>query len=118
MIDETTMFPDFEPLHNGVFLGRNGLGNQPGVEHSNKKLCFVCLDQNFLADLLLELSERPDCYFVKFTTKPKSGMFLGRCFLLNDTIAGELWKQYKSHPWLMCTIQDDDFTKAFRDPPA
>ena len=51
---------------------------------------------------------------VKFTLEPKDGMYLGRCFLLNDDIVGELWRQYRAHPRLMCNIQDDDFTIQYR----
>ena len=111
------MFPDFEPRCNGAFLIRDGLGKQPNGPFSNKKLCFVSTDQIFLSELLLELSDRPDCHFVKFSTRPKEGMYLGRCFLLDDVTVGELWKRYKVHPRLMCTIQDDDFTSPFRDLP-
>jgi len=107
-------FDGFEPRNNGYFQIRNGRGRRPDVAYSNKKLCFVATDQQFLAALLRELSDREDCYFVKFTTAPKDGMYLGRCFLLNDSTVGELWQQYKVHPRLMCTVQDDDFTSAFR----
>ena len=116
-MDETTLFPDFEPVCNGAFLHRHGRGKRLGIAHSNKKLCFVATDQHLLSDLLLELSEREDCFYVKFSTRPRSGMYLGRCFLLDDAMVGELWRQYKVHPQLMCTVQDDDFTKIFRDPP-
>lgn len=117
-MDETTLFPEFEPVHDGVFLHRHGKGRRPDIAYSNKKLCFVATDQNVLYELLLELSAREDCYYVKFSTKPRDGMYLGRCFLLTDATAGKLWIQYKGHPRLMCTIQDDDFTAPLRDDPA
>ncbi len=116
-MEPPTEFEGFEPRHNGYFQIRNGRGRQPDVAFSNKKLCFVATDQVFLAELLRELSDREDCYFVKFTTAPKDGMYLGRCFLLTDTAVGELWQRYKVHPRLMCTVQDDNFTSAFRSSP-
>lgn len=64
---------------------------------------------------LLELSQREDCFFVKFGTRARGGMYLGRCFLTTDRAVGEVWAQYKSHPSLFCTVQDDDFTGSFRE---
>ncbi len=113
-MDEMYLFPDFEPVHHGVFLMRHGRGRRPGVVYSNKKLCFVATDQSFLAELLFELSNRDDCYMVKFTSQAKSGMYLGRCFLLDEHAVGTLWYQFKQHPKLMCTLQDDDFTESYR----
>jgi hypothetical protein len=111
-MEQENAIDGFEPRHNGVFQIRHGRGRDMG--HSNKKLCFVATDQQLLAQVLRELADREDCYFVKFTTEPKDGMYLGRCFLLEDQAVGELWQQYKVHPRLMCTVQDDDFTSAFR----
>lgn len=116
-MEQPTHFEGFEPRNNDYFQIRHGRGRQPNVIYSNKKLCFVATDQKFLAELLLELSDREDCYFVKFTANPKDGMFLGRCFLLTDAAVGELWQHYKVHPRLMCTVQDDDFTSTFRSLP-
>ncbi len=113
-MESTTTFPEFTPTPNGVFLFRHGKGRREGGEYSNKKLCFVATDVEFLAGALYELSERDDCYFVKFTTHPKEGMYLGRCFLHGEQAVGTLWQHYKCHPRLMCTVQDDDFTVAFR----
>ena len=107
-------FEGFDPRNNGYFLIRNGRGRTPDGAYSNKKLCFVATDQLFLTEVLRELSDREDCYFVKFTTAPKDGMYLGRCFLLTDEVVGALWQVYKVHPKLMCTVQDDDFTSTFR----
>jgi hypothetical protein len=81
---------------------------------SQRKLCIVATDQTALIELLYELSLRDDCYFVKYSTKPKDGMYLGRCFLTTDAAAGKLWSELKVHPKSMCTIQDDDFTESFR----
>ncbi|MCF6283680.1 MAG: hypothetical protein L3K26_00595 [Candidatus Hydrogenedentes bacterium] len=116
-MDETTLFPDFESSDGGAYLSRDGQGRKPDIPYSKKKLCFVATDLHVLTELLLDLSHRDDCYFVKFSIKARDGMYLGRCFLLEDTVAGELWKRYKVHPKLMCSIQDDDFTAPFRDLP-
>ena len=66
-------------------------------------------------ELLIKLSDLKDCYFVKLTAEPKDGMYLGRCFFTSDQLVGEYWAKYKLHPKLMCNIQDDDFSKSFRD---
>jgi len=79
-----------------------------------KKLCFVATDQELLADVLGQLAERPDCYYVKYSTYQKDGMYLGRCFLIDEHEVGLLWAAYKEHPRLFCTVQDDDFTAPFR----
>ncbi len=79
-----------------------------------KKLCFVATDQALLAEVLRELAERPDCRYVKYSNYQKDGMYLGRCFLMYEHEVGVLWAQYKSHPRLFCSIQDDDFTARFR----
>ena len=62
----------------------------------------------------VELAERPDCYYVKYSTYQKDGMYLGRCFLMDEHEVGLLWAKYKEHPRLFCSIQDDDFTAPFR----
>lgn len=108
----------FEPVMEGAFLQRWGAGKAGGAPCSNKKLCFVATDRALLAETLLELSRRPDCYYVKYSTRAKDGMFLGRCFLSNEEAVGRLWQLYKCHPRFMCTVQDDDFAEAFRDRPA
>jgi hypothetical protein len=83
--------------------------------YCNKKLCFVATDQALLADVLRQLAERPDCNYVKYSVWHLDGMFLGRCFLMDEQEVGRLWAEFKSHPRLMCTVQDDDFTAAFRE---
>jgi hypothetical protein len=105
---------EFESPHGGAFMCRSGAGRKDGVTFSRKKLCFVATDKAFLAELLLDLSRRSDCYYVKYSREPRDGMYLGRCFMLNDRRVGELWQEFKRHPRLMCTIQDDDFTFEFR----
>lgn len=99
----------------GSFLNRDGKARARTKEHSNKKLCFVATDKEFLMNLLVELSEHEECYFVKLTAEPRDGMYLGRCFFTNDELVGAHWAKYKLHPKLMCNVQDDDFTELFRE---
>ena len=95
------------------FLCRKGAAFARGV-HSNKKLCFTATRRDSLERHLLALSRRSDCYWVKFGVKARGGMFLGRCFLTTDEAVGQTWAEYKRHPSLFCTVQDDDFTERFR----
>jgi len=103
----------FSPAHGGVFMHRYGRRGK-GAPFSQKKLCFVATDRLLLVKLLLELSQRDDCHYVKYGTRPRDGMYLGRCFMATDEAAGRLWIEYKVHPRLMCSIQDDDFTRQYR----
>jgi hypothetical protein len=61
------------------------------------------------------LAERPDCFHVKYSVRPRDGMYLGRCFLMDEHEVGMVWARYKEHPQLFCSIQDDDFTSRFRE---
>lgn len=106
----------FEPRNNGHFMVRSGPARKEGetVEYCNKKLCFTATDLPTLIEVLYELSNRPTCYFVKYSIKPRDGMHLGRCFFLDDDEVGETWAYYKNHPRMMCSIQDDDFSTPYR----
>ena len=114
MMDLEQVESQFEPSQGGVFMHRSGAGRNDSVGYCQRKLCFVATDKAFLAQFLLDLSRQLDCYFVKYSTQPRDGMYLGRCFMLDDRRVGEMWRQFKSHPKLMCTVQDDDFTKHYR----
>jgi hypothetical protein len=103
----------FSPILAGNFMSRYGGAGQAAVR-SEKKICFVATDQAFLIDLLYELSLREDCCSVKYSVKPRDGMYLGRCFLTSDSAAGRLCAEYKTHPKLMVSLQDDDFFNAYR----
>jgi hypothetical protein len=103
----------FEPR--GPFMARDGRAKASGGVACQKKLCLVATDKAFLVRLLVELSERPDCYFVKYSAEAKDGMHLGRIFVTDERLVGDLWLEYKDHPKLMCSIQDDDYTKPIRD---
>ena len=67
------------------------------------------------------VAERPSPDAVAFSFSPRrlhqldGGMYLGRCFLTTDQAVGEVWAEYKSHPALFCTVQDDDFVDRFRE---
>jgi hypothetical protein len=105
---------DFAPSHGGRFMARDGGAGRSAVR-SEKKICFVATDKRFLIAVLHQLSLRDDCCFVKYSVAPRDGMYLGRCFLTSDEAAGHVCKQYKSHPKLMVTIQDDKFFEAYRN---
>jgi hypothetical protein len=106
----------FRPTPGGYFMARLGPAwdeDEPGCQ---KKLCFVATDRALLADVLGQLAERPDCVYVKYSVHPRDGMYLGRCFLRDEHEVGVLWAEYKQHPRLFCSVQDDDFTAPFRPP--
>jgi hypothetical protein len=104
----------FRPTLNGYFMELRGPAWIMGERGCNKKLCFVATDRALLADVLFQLAERPDCYYVKYSVHPRDGMYLGRCFLTDEHEVGVIWNEFKAHPRLFCTVQDDDFTAPFR----
>ena len=106
----------FRPTRNGYFMERRGPAWTAEGRYCQKKLCFVATDRALLADVLGRLSERPDCHYVKYSTYQKDGMYLGRCFLMDEHEVGVLWAEYKEHPRLFCSVQDDEFTAPFRPP--
>ena len=113
------MSPFDEPFRrsrSGYFMEIRGRAWHEGKRCCEKKLCFVATDQALLADVLRQLAERPDCYYVKYSVHPRDGMYLGRCFLTDEHEVGLLWAEYKTHPRLFCSVQDDDFTAPFRPP--
>ena len=61
------MIENFE--QKGAFLCRDGKARSKTESYSNKKLCFVSTDKEFLMDLLLDLADHQECYFVKLTSK-------------------------------------------------
>ncbi len=104
----------FRPAFGGYFMGRHGPASERGGPCCQKKLCFVATDQSLLAEILGQLAERPDCYYVKYSVYPRDGMYLGRCFLTDEEEVGRLWAELHAHPRLFCSVQDDDFTAPFR----
>jgi len=97
------------------FQARWGPSYEKGGSYCNAKICFVATDQDFLRGLLLELSQDPDCYFVKYDTQPRDGMYRGRCFFVSPESVGKTWAEYKMHPKVICTVQSDDFTGTWRE---
>ena len=71
----------FSPILGGNFMSRTGGAGRSAVR-SEKKICFVATDRAFLVELLYELSLRPDCCSVKYSTFSRDGMYLGS--LLSD----------------------------------
>ena len=104
----------FRLTADGAFMERRGAGWNDERRYSQKKLCFVATDQPLLVEVLGRLAERPDCFFVKYSVGQRDGMYLGRCFLVDERELGALWATYKAHPRMMCTVQDDYFTRPFR----
>lgn len=111
----STLESQFQSAWGGAFLSRDGAGKVPGVPASQKKLCFTATDKAFLLRFLFDLSERPGCHSVKLSVAPRAGMYLGRCFALDDHTAGQWWSEFKTHDQLMCNLQDDAFIAEFRD---
>ena len=103
---------EFKPL--GPFMERNGRAYREGGRFVNKKLCLVATNKALLVGVLYELSERETCFYVKYSREPRDGMYLGRCFMTDVFAPGRAWRALKSHPRLMCSIQDDDFARLFR----
>lgn len=104
----------FRPSRVGPFMELTGPAWHPKRRGCQKKLCFVATDRALLADVLGRLAERPDCYYVKYSVRPRDGMYLGRCFLVDEQAVGRVWAEFKTHPRLFCSVQDDDFTAPFR----
>ena len=105
----------FRSVMDGRFMARDGAARKPDVPYCNKKICFAATDLSFLAHLLHELSEHPKAYFVKFSTRSRDGMYLGRCFFIDQESVGKTWAKYKGHPKVFCNIQDDDFSIGWRE---
>ncbi len=82
------------------------------------KLCLTATDEEYLVELLYEISQRDDCYFVKYSPggspKCRDGMFLGRVFLTTEAEIGKLWKELRTDAKLMCSVQDDGAMEKYR----
>jgi len=105
--------PRFTAASSGPFRERYG-PRGPDVAYSSKKLCLVATDVQLLIDVLYGLSQREDCFYVKYGTVARDGMYLGRCFLATDQAAAELCQELKGHPRLMVSLQDDAWFAGFR----
>ena len=78
------------------------------------KLCVVATDLDYLTEFLRRAVTREDGYYVKYSTTPKDGMYLGRVFLASEEAVGELWAETKNDAKLMASVQDDHFIEDFR----
>ena len=78
----------FRPTPDGYFMAICGPAWKDESRGCQKKLCFVATDQAMLADVLRQLAERPDCVYVKYSVYQKDGMYLGRCFLMDEHEVG------------------------------
>jgi ADP-ribose pyrophosphatase YjhB (NUDIX family) len=100
---------------NPTFLSRNGAAYREGGPYSSHKLCFTSTRQDLLARHLLALTRRDHCFIVKFGSNPRGGMYLGRAFMTTNEAVIDVWAEYKNHPTLFCTVQDDAFVAPFRE---
>jgi putative acetyltransferase len=106
----------FTAVNSGKFMERFGpLGRT--AAYSQKKLCLAATDLECLVEVLYRLSNRPDCYYVKYSTAARDGMYLGRCFLQTEQAVGRLCEALKTHPKLLVCLQDDAFFNGFREWP-
>lgn len=117
MTDTNDLDARFELTACGSYRFRHG-PMERGAPHSKKKVCLVATDERLLVELLHELSQRPDCYYVKYSAFVRDGMRLGRCFLATDEAAATLCRELKGHPRLFVTLQDDDFFAPYRTAPS
>ena len=83
-------------------------------QHSEMKVCIAATDRDYLVRFLYELSLRDDCYYVKYSTRARDGMYLGRCFMQTNDVAAKLCQDLKSHPKFLVSLQDDQFFASFR----
>lgn len=114
MADDHDVLSRFERSERG-FLERKGRAFSDANRPCNKKLCMTSVSVAALAEILCLLSERDDCWFVKLDPAPQAnGMVRGRCFLMSEAAVGEVWQKYKNTDVVLCTVQDDDFTRRFR----
>lgn len=95
------------------FLCANGPAYEAGA-YCTKKLCLVATDRDYLLGVLERFLARADCFFVKYSPAPRDAMFLGRIFLTRADEIGKAWRELKRDQKLLCSVQDDDFTLAYR----
>lgn len=61
----------------GPFLCLDGPAKKEGRTYANMKVCFTCRNEDFLKRLISKVAEDEECYWVKMSTKPRDGMYLG-----------------------------------------
>jgi hypothetical protein len=109
----------FESTEKGIFRFIRGPANSPGQPSPCQwKLCITATDEDYLVATLYKISQREDCFFVKYSPakspKSRDGMMLGRVFLTSKEQVGKLWRELYSDRKLMCSIQDDEATEKYR----
>ncbi len=108
----------FEYSERKIFRFRNGVAHDGGSPPCQWKLCLTATDEHYLAEILFKVSERDDCFYVKYSPsgspKCRDGMFLGRVFLTSEEKVGQLWCKLRTDKKLMCSIQDDIATRKYR----
>ena len=105
---------DFSPILGGNFMSRTGGAGRSAVRSEKEGLLRRDRPRGSWLSFSYELSLRPDCCSVKYSTFSRDGMYLGRCFLTSDAEAARLCAAHKAHPKLMVSIQDDDFFNPYR----
>jgi len=108
----------FEFTDRQIFKHRRGPAHDGNPAPCRWKLCITATDEKYLVELLFELSNREDCYYVKYSPngspKCRDGMFLGRVFLTTEAEIGKLWKELRTDAKLMCSVQDDGAMEEYR----
>jgi hypothetical protein len=101
-----------------IFRCRRGPAHDGGDAPCRWKLCITATDEQYLVELLYKITQRDDCFFVKYSPsgspKCRDGMFLGRVFLTSEEKIGELWRELRTDSKLMCSIQDDIAIESYR----
>ena len=97
-----------------TFLCKDGPAKATDL-HCNKKLCLASTDLDLLINLLEKFVTLEDCLWVKYSEKGRGGIYFARAFFNNKERIGKLWAKFKLHPKLICNIQDDDFSKPYRE---
>lgn len=107
----------FQPFMNDRFRLYRGPAHDPDSRETlcNKKLCFCSTDRALLAAILYTLMQREDAWAAKYSTYAKGGMHLGRAFFTSEDTVGRLWRGFKSHDDVFCSVQDDDWSLPFRE---
>ena len=106
---------DFKEVTGLPDLFRNGEGYNKEEKYSKFKLCLTATKLDYLIEILSKVSLSKHCFRVKYRPKEKSGMYLGRIVMVDDEKTGELWCELRSDKNLLCSVQDDEFCRGFRD---
>jgi len=99
----------------GTVLTRDGVAKERGLRTTcNRKLLLFSTDQQFLLDLMFELSTSNSCYSVKVNIENKSNVFTASCQFTNEDSLGDTWAQFSGHPKVWAVIHDEDFISPYR----